>query len=117
GFRADQEIETRKCPTESRAGHLARIEYAAIPHRRLHARRLSRYVGNRAPRTVLLALEEELHAVSKIVVERDLGDCRVDRDLELWTIELRQRPRDDLVIFRAGIDQQRVARDIGRDPH
>ena len=65
----------------------------------------------------ILALEEILHAVFQRIVERDLGDGRIDRDLQLRPVELIQRLLDDAVIFLVGIDQQRVVGGVGGDPH
>jgi hypothetical protein len=47
-----------------------------------------------------------LHAVFERIVERDLGDGGIDRNLQLRTVELVQRLLDDSVIFLVGIDQQ-----------
>jgi len=59
-------------------------------------------------RADVAALEEELHAVVQIVVERDLRDGGVDRDLQLRAVELAQRLLDHAEIFLVGVDQQRV---------
>ena len=63
----------------------------------------------------LAFLQVELNAVGQRVVERDLGDGGVDGDLQLRPVELGERAQDELVVFVARIDQQRVARGVGGD--
>ena len=65
----------------------------------------------------VVALEEELHAVAQTVVERDLGDGRIDRDLQLRPVELAQRLLDEAVVLLVGVDQQRVVDGVGGDAH
>src|SRR5262249_53773760 len=58
-----------------------------------------------------------LHAVVETIVEGNLRDGRINGHLKLLTVKLRQCPLNDLVVFRARIDEQGVADHIGRDPH
>ncbi len=58
-----------------------------------------------------------LHAIGQGVVQRDLGDRRVDGDLELRLVDLEQRRFDNAVVGLVGIDQEIVVHGIGRDPH
>src|SRR5580704_15136586 len=60
-------------------------------------------------------LQVELDAVGQRVVERNLGDGGVDGDLQLRTVELGEGAQDELVVFVARKDQQRVARGVGGD--
>src|SRR5208337_4602949 len=56
--------------------------------------------------------QKELHAILEGVVERDFGDRYIEGDLCLRAIELVERPFDDAVSFRIGIDHDRIVRDI-----
>jgi hypothetical protein len=60
--------------------------------------------------------EEELHAVIELIVQRHLGDRDLDRDLQFRSVELIQCPLDDAVVFRIGVDNDTVVRDVGGDP-
>src|SRR5277367_5194663 len=66
-----------------------------------------------AQRTVFV-VDEELHAVAQIVVQRDLGDRDVDSDLQFGPIELIQSALDDAVVFFARVDEHRIVCYIGR---
>ncbi len=69
------------------------------------------------PAPALALVEIGLHAILQLVGERDLGDHRVDCDLQPRPVELLQRPLDHDVIFLVGIDHDRVGRLVGGDAH
>ena len=46
-------------------------------------------------------VEEELHAIVQLVIERDFGDRDVDSDLQSWPVELIESALDDPVVFLA----------------
>ena len=64
----------------------------------------------------LLACYKKLHAIIQRVVQRDLGNCRLDCYLALWSVDLADSLLDDALRFLIGIDQHSVVDDIGGDP-
>src|SRR3981081_2204185 len=109
---ADEKIEAGECPVEKRAGD-------AVHDGSRRARRRRRNVEGAAlirGHAEILALDEKLNPIAEIFIERDLGDGRVDRDLQLRLVELPQRLLDDPVFFRAGVDEERIGRRVGGDP-
>ena len=68
-------------------------------------------------RADVLAGKESLHAVIQVLVQRDLGDGRIDRHLELRPVELLQRLLDHAIAFLIGVDEQGVVDRVRRDAH
>ena len=101
GFAPEQEVEPGKRPAQHGTG--GSVDEIHGPGVRLQPE--------------ILALDEILHAVFQRIVERDLGDGRIDRNLQLRPVELVQRLLDDAVVLLIGIDQQRVVGSVRSDPH
>src|SRR5262249_47645233 len=99
--------ESRKNPAEKRARRRGGERAGSRIDRRTRIGR-STYIG---------ALEEELNAILKIVVKRNLRDGRIDRNLQGWPINLLQRALDNAVAFVVGVDQQVIVSDIRGDSH
>ena len=59
------------------------------------------------------ALKIIFDAELQIVIESDLGDCRMNGHLQLRPIQLRESPLDEAIILLAGVDHQRVIADVG----
>ena len=72
---------------------------------------------DRIDQRAILAGEIELHAVIQGVVERDLGNRDVDRDLQFWSVEFVQRALDRSVIFVVGVNQNRIVDGVGGNAH
>ena len=91
------------------------IEAWTVPERRAAARRIDPY----GPESVQIrdsdVTQKELHAVLEIVVKVDFGDGHVDGDLCDRAIELIERPLDNTVSLRVGIDHDRIVRDVRQD--
>src|SRR5215472_18581422 len=65
----------------------------------------------------VLALQEELYAVIELVIERHLGDRRLDRDLQLRPVELLECALDNAIVFLVGINQNGIVHGVRRNPH
>ena len=77
--------------------------------------RLTAVLGRTQPN--IGALQEELNAILEIVVERNLRNGGIDRNLQRRPIDLLQRALDDAVAFLVGVDQQVIVDDIRGDSH
>src|SRR5690242_19807091 len=64
-----------------------------------------------------MAGQKELNAIIQVVVERYLGNRRIDGDLHLWSVDLLDGPLNNSVAFPARINKQAVIDDVWRDPH
>ena len=65
----------------------------------------------------VLAGEEGLNAVLQTVRQRDFGNRRIDRYLQLRPIDIAYRALDDPIVLLVGVDHDRIIGGIRRDPH
>src|SRR5450631_910722 len=91
------------------------IEAWLIRQRRAARRRIDPHGPERVQVRDANVTQKELNAVIETVVEVDFGDGDVKCDLRLRPVELIERPFDDAVSLRIGIDHDGIVRNIRQD--
>src|SRR5262249_44765677 len=99
------------CAVQERIRNAGRIDCWRLRSRRIERRAV---VG---PQSQITTCQKELNAIVQVIIERDLGNCRIDGDLHLRPVDLLDRPFNNSVVFPARINQQAVIDDVWRDPH
>ena len=78
--------------------------------------RIGRAETNRARLTVIF-LKEELHTILEIIVQRDLGQRGINKDLQRRLINAREDLHDLFVVSFRSSDEELVIAFIRRNPH